>query len=200
MKTIKLIVLLLAPLLAAGCASKTTTLDHSNGQPATATIELPRYITALYINSEEVIIPFMVGYPYFLNVAEGPVTLKFVYAQDWGRNDRTRERVKSKIMELNFQAQSGNNYTVNFDKPSSISDPDNGESYIQNFQAWVVNNNRKITSAHNTGESPKGFNVLIKQESESASGGRLAQLKLIWKTANTEERKAFMNWVIAPTQ
>lgn len=199
-KNLKLIVLLLVSLLAVGCASKTTTLDHSHGQPATATIELPRYITALYINSEEVTLPFMVGYPYFLNVAEGPVALKFIYAQNWGRNDRTRARVKSNIMTLNFQADAGNNYTIDFDKPSSTADPGNGEYYIRNFQAWVSTDDKKITSANNTGESPKGITVLLKQESQIPSGARLTELKSLWKAANTEERKSFMNWVIAPTQ
>lgn len=198
MNSKKLIVPLLMLLLSVGCASKTTTLDHSHGQSATATIELPQHITALYVNNEEVVLPFMVGYPYFLSVAEGPVTLKFMYTQNWGRNDRTTERVKSNVMALKFQADAGENYTLDYDKPSSTSDPENSDTYIQSFQAWVVNNSNKSESASNTGAKTKGISIATQQENVALSGDRLPDLKRLWGAANADERKAFMSWVIAP--
>lgn len=200
MKNLKLIAPLLAVLLSVGCASKTTTLDHSNGQAATATIELPRHITAITVNYEDVVLPFMVGYPYFLSVAEGPVTLKFIYTQNWGRNDRTTELIKSNIMTLAFEATAGKNYTLDFKKPSSTSDPENSENYINNFEAWVVDDNKEHMSASNSGERPKGISLSTKSETTALSGDRISELKRLWGAANPDERKAFMSWVITPTQ
>ncbi len=199
MNRIKLVVLMLATLITIGCASKTTTIDHSNGQAATAKIELPQFITALNVNNDEVTIPFMAGYPYYLSVAEGPVTLQFIYTQNWGRNSQNAKRIKTNILTIDFQAEAGKNYVLDYEKPSSISDPDNANYYIENFKAWIKNGETKIASAHNTGEKAKGVSLLAKQESQVTTD-RLSELKRLWETANSEDRKEFMNWVITPAQ
>ena len=198
-KNLKLILILTTALLSVSCASKTTVIDHSHGQAATASIELPQFITAVKVNKDDVTIPFMAGYPYYLSVAEGPTTLKFIYTQNWGRNDSNLQRVKSNIMTLSFDAVAGTNYVLNYKKPPSISDVDNAGPYTDSFKAWIEAGTTQVALSNDTGKSMKGISLLAKQES-SINTDRLTQLKDLWETADSEERKEFMNWVITPTE
>ena len=200
-----------------GCGTLKSDFNYAGGATETVALVVPMPLRVRSLDGRSVSLPMMLQYPYTVTLSAGPHTLAFQYGEAWGQG-RSNEMVRSPIMELNFDARSGESYQLNFQRPESVSEYDLAEEYIAGFSAWLMDAQGQKIAARSTGnlggigaklasiasvsesaaEKPVAVQVETPAESTSEASSRLQSMQQLWGGASDDEKKLFMQWVVAP--
>ena len=200
-----------------GCGTLKSEFNYAGDATETATLLVPEPLRVRSVDGQAAGLPMMLTFPYTMTLSAGPHTLAFQYGESWGLG-RSNELVRSPIMELNFNARSGEAYQLDFLRPESVDNHDLAGDYIASFNAWLVDAQGERIAARSTGsagglgrtlggmvsEAPAAVETSstpvakVKAESVAAPRENLESLQQLWQSASEEEKKTFMQWVIAP--
>ncbi|MCB1755221.1 MAG: DUF2057 family protein [Gammaproteobacteria bacterium] len=202
------------------CASQPRTIDAAASAAQTASIEIPNSIKPLTLDGEKIKLPIALVYPYQVKVPAGQRSFTFVYEDQWGQGAHSEYR-SSQIMQVQFDAKAGEQYRIAFDRPEPPLSLANANRYVDNFSAAIVAPSGETIAAKGLGIGQNSLFTLfglkggdtgskvtgdygdapsLAADSEAAddTSPRLTELQTLWKSATDAEKKAFMNWVIAP--
>ncbi len=196
----KFIVLLVTAISAlAGCASTGRVLDYGSGSQNHALVEIPEYLHPKTLNGEKLKIPFLLSYPYEIKVPAGRQKLEFLYKQEWGGRG-SKVYKESNIMQVEFDAKSGEHYRLEFMPPRSALALEKADQYLSKFTAVLTSDSGTEIPATATEEKAEGFKISLHGNTVDAESenSRLNSLKDLWQQSTEAERNAFMNWVISP--
>lgn len=213
----RVLVVCVAWLGLSGCAALQSEFDYTGGASDTVQVVMPEPLRVKSVNGKEVRLPLLIEYPYTVEVAAGASMLGFQYGEAWGVGDEN-ELVRGPIMEVAFDAQAGQSYAVEFERPESLRYREHAEAYVASFSAWLSDAQGarieavstgdwgglggKLASAVKTPEKAEEPVAVVepaaKEEPAPAGNSRLESLQQLWQSANDEEKKAFMQWVVAP--
>lgn len=200
-----------------GCGTLKSDFNYAGDATETVTLVVPEPLRVRSLNGRSVGLPMMLKFPYTVTLSAGPHTLAFQYGETWGQGS-SNELVRSAIMELNFDARSGESYQLDFKRPESVSNYDLAEDYVADFSAWLVDAQGRQIAARSTDNSggfagklasvvgvnesanvvPAPVQVEASTDSTAQPSSRLESMQQLWESANDEEKKSFMQWVVAP--
>lgn len=200
-----------------GCGTLKSDFNYAGDATETAALVVAEPLRVRSLDGRSVSLPMMLEYPYTVTLSAGPHTLAFQYGEAWGRG-QSNELVRSAIMELNFDARSGEHYQLDFQRPESVSSYDLAEDYIAGFSAWLVDAQGQKIAARSTGNlggiggklasiasvsesaanKPAAVRVETPAESTTEPSTRLQSMQQLWESASDDEKKSFMQWVVAP--
>ncbi|MEM9605675.1 MAG: DUF2057 family protein [Pseudomonadota bacterium] len=203
-----------------GCASIPGEFDYASDAATAAQLELPYPLRVTSVNGRDVTLPPVLEFPYTVNVDAGTASVAFQYGEPWGVGD-DNELVRGEIVVATFVARPGERFTVEFDPPEDTRDLGDAPEYLAGFSAWLRDpSGARIdtTSTGETGVLEVNLTDMMagnKQPETTAtaaaavptpapapaattSSSRLESLKSLWGSADEDEKKAFMQWVVAP--
>lgn len=209
-KLLRASVLCAAGLGLAACITVPSEFDYTAGSSEVAVVELPYPLRIVGINGQSVSLPPVLEFPYTASLAAGETTLAFQYGEPWGQGDEN-QLVRGPIMEVQFTARANAQYAVDFIRPDDVRARELAEPYVAEFRAWLRSETGQRVDAVQTG-SVGGPRVGLAgnqpvdetppddtpSQPSSSDSTRLEALKALWNSAAEAERKAFMQWVIAP--
>lgn len=134
-----------------GCGTLQSAFDYAGGNSDTAIVEFPEPIRLLGLDGRKAGLPLLLKFPYVATISAGSHTMRFQYGETWGVGD-ANELVRGPIMELAFEAQRGALYRLDFERPTSLRDRGKAEAYVDNFRAWLVDEQGQRVEAESTGE------------------------------------------------
>ena len=199
-----------------GCGTFKSDFNYAGDATETVTLIVPEPLRVRSLDGQSARLPLMLKYPYTVILSAGPHTISFQYGESWGEG-RSSERVRSPIMELNFDARSGEHYQLDYLRPESVRNYDLAEEYVAGFSAWLLDARGQQIAARSTGRagglgeklvsisnagaavSNKAVPAQVETPAETAvPSTRLQSMQQLWGSASDDEKKAFMQWVVAP--
>jgi uncharacterized protein YccT (UPF0319 family) len=196
-------------LVLAGCASSVTVVETWEGNPeaaaSAAILETPGEIQVARVNGRSMTNFLMDDLALDYALLPGQNEVVFVYKTIWAKsgvvqNGESKVHVIKSIPQVvRFEAEAGETYRFEFDKPSSRQE---AERMMPEFSATLVSSGGQPV-ASSADWNPEAQSQASRtpipdspsEEAEPVSGdSALDRLKAVWETASDEEKKAFLRW------
>jgi uncharacterized protein YccT (UPF0319 family) len=205
---LRIVTLLIAGLVLAGCSSSMTRVQTWEGEAAaegSAVLEAPGEIRVTRVNGRSMGNFLMEDLALDYDLLPGKNQVVFSYKTIWAKSGVVRNGeskvyvVETEPHVASFTAQAGETYRFEFDKPTSRRD---AESLTKDFSGAIVNSAGTEVASFELwdGQAPATpartpvSGDTVGSGAATVQGDNLEQLKALWENASEEEKRAFLRW------